>query len=1151
MQDKDSAPRLLIDLNYILNKTMLGGKDPDAIITLVDGKPVSVNSARYGVDGFFEQFTKLLDQLGTAPRNVIGVWDGRNAKAYRQTILPGYKASTRTDGEYEQIDAARGMVSQMLHDMGAHTVQCDGCEGDDVIAYLARFMRDRRNIVVSGDGDLSVLVDSNTDFFNVSPSRYGELNVNPFGQIPHKFITLYKALVGDPSDKIPGANGFGDAAFVKLVSAFGLDGLEMMEKIILGRRIKTLAEDVGELKALQKIIDNEETVYLSWRAAQIHYDRVNTLKRPLQWRAGMVKQWADLQPEARVDGLKAYYGTCTLVHAGNYERALASLKPQLAESPVVAFDIETSVGEESLSWMEQTRSRGSKGVSVDVQGSKLTGFSLAFGQNLQHAVYVTVDHREEDDVKNITSDQARAIMEAVPQDTHIVAWNRSFELQVMWHEWGEAWKDNGWFGFIPNCIDGLIEASYVDENLSLGLKFRSKEFLGVEQDTYEDTTTMSGAAGALPKGGHRKKAYLKEVEPGVEQEWEDRQYQMNELTARHVFSYGIGDSAVTAALHTWQRAVMEMEGSWGTFLRVELLPEYTTSLATIRGVPIALGKLSRMEAADRAALAKAEETLHSYLTESGWAGTTLPQHAELTPANVKEAVHLILGPAGKDADGADLEFSTRKRKLDAIAEDIRQTYPDSETADLLAGAVAQNDVSIVNGLLERHFTGRPDFNTGSVKQVRKFLYELIGMKMRLLVKPTEKQRADNDFKKALYAHRDWLKGELQREPTDYEREVWISKAATDDDAIELALHLDNLPEREREVLQAFLDAKEVQTRLSLFFASWSTQPHWSDGRLHPAFNQCRAVTRRHSSDSPNLQQAPAKGQGAKLREALTAPDDWIHVSCDLSGQELRGAARLSQDEAMIACFVGDSPIDLHSAVAVQAAPVMWGKAVTYGEFMAMRKSEDPEEADRAKALRDAAKVVNFAGIYGASAMRIAIAIKGTEEDAQLLLDAKDRVFPGIQAWKEKVEAEAEESGIAVGPNCAPRHLRESVLSPYPWVRSKAVRQSSNFPIQAGGGAELRIALARMWETDIFTGKYRASPVGPIHDEFCAMVHKDDAVAFIREMHTCMLTCYADDSVPSKSAIAIGRDFSTPVDLGDSATDEEIAEAVAALFAEAT
>ena len=53
MQDKDSAPRLLIDLNYILNKTMLGGKDPDAIITLVDGKPVSVNSARYGVDGFY------------------------------------------------------------------------------------------------------------------------------------------------------------------------------------------------------------------------------------------------------------------------------------------------------------------------------------------------------------------------------------------------------------------------------------------------------------------------------------------------------------------------------------------------------------------------------------------------------------------------------------------------------------------------------------------------------------------------------------------------------------------------------------------------------------------------------------------------------------------------------------------------------------------------------------------------------------------------------------------------------------------------------------------------------------------------------------------------------------------------------------------
>lgn len=264
-----------------------------------------------------------------------------------------------------------------------------------------------------------------------------------------------------------------------------------------------------------------------------------------------------------------------------------------------------------------------------------------------------------------------------------------------------------------------------------------------------------------------------------------------------------------------------------------------------------------------------------------------------------------------------MAFSTRKRKLDAVAEDILAAYPDNEDAQALATAVSSGRVDLLNAVVARNFTGRPKFNAGSPKQVQTLLYEVIGAQPRVFNKLTDGQRMDEEFRSAFYAKRDYDDGKLGREPSDYERSVWMTKASTDDAAIQFSLARDNLPEREQEVLRAFLKVKELRTRFSLFYASWSTYPHWTDGRLHPQFHQCRAVTRRHSSSDVNLQQATAHGEGAKIREALVAPKDWIHWSCDLSSQENLLQAHMSRDEAMLSCFDPASPRDIHSLVAVR------------------------------------------------------------------------------------------------------------------------------------------------------------------------------------------------------------------------------------------
>lgn len=1149
MQDKDSQPRILLDLNSILNAALLGGKDPDAVISLVDGKPESINSARYGVDRFFERFVSVLNRFGTAPRDVIGVWDGQNAKLFRQGILPGYKASTRSDGQYDQLNLARDTVTQMMRDMGAHTVKCRGNEADDVLAFLAKNLRTRKNIIVSGDGDLAVLVDDNTHVFNKD-----ELDANPFGPFPHKYITLYKALVGDSSDKIPGAKGFGDAAFVKLVSTFGLDGLEAFDGLLRGYNLKALQEDVADLPELKKVLASEEQVYASWKAARIYPERVDTLRNPLEWTAGMVKQWTDLAESERVADLKPFYGTCSLVHAGNYDSIAAALAPRLATSPAVALDIETSDCEESRAWLDQTRSKGGKGVSVDVLGSTLTGMSLTFGDNLQHTVYVTVDHNGSDGFKNVTSEQARRLVEMIPQDTHILVQNSSFENTVLYQAWGDAWKDNGWHGFLPNVIDTKIGASYVDENQRLGLKLRSKIHLGYDQQTYEETTVFTGPPGTLPAGGQglgKVKVVVKEsvsdeegnvVEPAVLEEHEKRQYRMNELSASHVFSYGADDTITTGALHTFYRLIMEAEHTWHIYLQVEQLPAYLTALAYVQGVPINLAKLRAMEKEDRAALAEAEKTLEQYLISKGWDGTICPKYAVVDPAAAKEAVNLTLGPP----EGAE-EFTSRKRKLDAIAADILQAYPDNELATLIAATVASGDADRLTAEVEKRFTGKPTINFGSPKQMQRLLYETMGLDPKVFNKLTDKERQDEEFRRAFYNKRKFDDGSLGRAPTEYERSVWLKKVSTDDSAVELALYREKLSDEVQEALKAYLKAKEINTRISLFYNVYSVIPHWKTGRVHPELNQCEAATRRYSASAPNVQQLPSRGDGIKFRTILEAPDDYIYVSLDLSGQELRLIAELSQDAGMLSSFVGDNLTDNHSLIAVQAAPMLWGESVTYEDFMAMRKSKDEAVAKKASALRSDAKTVNFASAYGAQAPKIAINLKVDEEVAQAFLDAKDAAFPGVNKWKKAVEEEVEETGIAYTLLGARRHLAESVLSPHSWVRSKAARQGPNFCVQSSGSEQVKLAMSKMWASGMFAGGLRAQFVAPVHDEVVFMAHKDDAVEAILMAHQYMTARYANMSVPAASSLAVGLDFSCPVEVGDEFGADEVRKAVDGLL----
>lgn len=1153
------AVRLIVDLNAVLNAALLGGKDPDGqTVKDDDGKSVQVNSALYGVERFFDYLVDDMKHFGVAPRNVLGVWDGLGAKSYRQVHLAQYKQGRdKNPAVHEQLGLARAMVADRMKAVGITTCSVRAREADDVIAYLVRELRDMPNFVSTVDGDLCVLVDPNTHVW-----RKGKLNENPYGAFAHKHITLYKSLVGDTSDGIPGAKGFGDAAFVKLVRTFGMDGLDAFVELIENGQLSRLQEDVADMKELQKVIDSKDLVATCWRVAKLHPEDVNTKTHPLEWEVGMVQPWND---ETGVPAMKHWYGTKTLVTSINYDQARRKFQAQLENTPFVALDIETSSCAESDEWMDAVKKRGANG-KIDALGHDLTGMSLTFGDNCQHTVYMSVDHA---DTANITVDQCREMVEQVPGDMHIVAHNFAFEGQALFRTWGEKWLKNGWHGFLPNTLDTIIGASYVNENLPRGLKFRSKTHLGYEQQTYEDVTTMEGPLDVIPPGGeviegpftktieevvYREMLLASEyvdedtgeivpgtthqelVTPAVTEEgWYRKQYKMNQLPARRVLNYGCDDTICTAALHNWFYLVMQIEHTWDVYMQVEQVPAYLTILSNLQGARMSMERLIALETEDKAIYEGEWAKLREFLFTKGWAGTRKPVFTEVTAAVAKEACEIVLGE----------EFATRKKKLPAVAADMREAFPDNDKADLLANVVEKGDVELLNDLVAKHFTGEPKINFDSPRQVQKLLYGVIGMTPRIYNKLTAKEKQDDDMRDAFAALRRLNQGR-KVEVTDAMREMWMKKATTDDQAVDIALVKDeHLSDADRSILKSYLKIKEITTRLKMFYRPYRNAPHWRDGLIHSSMIQCEAVTRRYSSREPNLQQLPSRGEGIKFRTLiLPHHDDAVIVSLDFQAQELVLMAEVSGDEALRSCYVGDNLRDGHSLIAVAAAPAIWGEHITYEEFMAMRKSKDEAVAARASALRGNGKTVNFATQFGAMAPKVALELKSTEEVAQEFIDAKDRAFPGINIWKEKQAEIDDQRGYALTLLGGRRHLVDGMRDD----ANRAERQGINYAIQGSAAEQTKLAMRSMWEQNLFTGRFDAQFIAPIHDETVASVHRKDVVAFARAAQACMVQKYAGMSIPMKSSLAIGRDFSCPVEIGTDFTDEQVQEAVDKLFA---
>ena len=395
--------KLAVDVSGLLWPAFYAGVDKEhGIEVMHEGRLVKVP----GVAHIYENVTNMLvgycEKYQIVPRDVILVVEGVNSKAPRMGLYPGYKGgSSRPDAAYTAWRRARDKLVRVWRGLGAIAVAQDNAEADDVMGWLAAYTRNDL-VIASRDNDLLVLAGTNKfgAEITISLDNYAE-NYNPYGYFPLKYITLYKALVGDTSDKIKGIGGFGAKAWEAFDREFGDAGMEELMRLAELGNLQELAQDALKHKGIAQIYEGGDQFLASYRVAKLHPEWVNTVDNQLRWMPGFPNP--NNEDALNDERLRKWAAKTMLVTADNFNVAKAHLAARLAASPEYGIDFETSTPPESDDWLKQREAEN----KVDVISSVITGVSINYGSNGQNCLYISVNHADTD---NVTMAQAAELV---------------------------------------------------------------------------------------------------------------------------------------------------------------------------------------------------------------------------------------------------------------------------------------------------------------------------------------------------------------------------------------------------------------------------------------------------------------------------------------------------------------------------------------------------------------------------------------------------------------------------------------------------------------------------------------------------------------------------------------------------------------------
>ncbi len=259
-----------------------------------------------------------------------------------------------------------------------------------------------------------------------------------------------------------------------------------------------------------------------------------------------------------------------------------------------------------------------------------------------------------------------------------------------------------------------------------------------------------------------------------------------------------------------------------------------------------------------------------------------------------------------------------------------------------------------------------------------------------------------------------------------------------------------------------LDWRHADTALKLFLDPWRDMVRNGDGRARSTVHTLGADTGRMSSVRFNLQQLSREGG---MRACISADPGWLLITADFASVEIRVAAALSQDAALIRMLA--EGVDLHGEI----AKLVWGPTFSKSNrYMAKRRV--------------------FGRIYGQGLNGMASTDGAGVDVAKRVITAMDAMTPGLTEWS-RMERGAVEAGRTTFQAYSGRVIHLPKAAPH---------AAPNYEIQ-GTARELLIDALLRWEQT----PWGRCTLMPVHDEILAMVPEDQAVEATEALKACMAT----------------------------------------------
>ncbi len=271
-----------------------------------------------------------------------------------------------------------------------------------------------------------------------------------------------------------------------------------------------------------------------------------------------------------------------------------------------------------------------------------------------------------------------------------------------------------------------------------------------------------------------------------------------------------------------------------------------------------------------------------------------------------------------------------------------------------------------------------------------------------------------------------------------------------------------------------------------------------DGRIHTTFSQSITATGRLSSSNPNMQNIPARTeQGREIKRAFIAPAGRVLVNADYAQFELRLAAALAGDQALIRVF-DDPTNDVHIMTAAEAY------GVTPAEVT-------PEQ-------RRHAKVINFGILYGMSPHGLAEATDMNLSEAKEFIDKYFQARRPIRDYQAKVIKQAKEDGY-VQTLLGRRRPVPGLRSSNTMVREATKRAAINLPVQGTEADLMKMAMLKVEEV------VGANQIMQVHDSIMVECDEAEAERIASEMKQIMEQIYPELGVRLLVETKIGHDWS--------------------------